>query len=151
MNSEELRQSYGYGYGVVADQRKSRKTPFEMVHEFHRTYGQPVGESPQMLSEARANLRWELIHEEYLEVAEALDNNDLINLVKELADLIYVVNGFAVELGVNLDDVVEEVHRSNMSKLGADGKPIYREDGKVLKGPDYFEADIETVIGTVSE
>lgn len=162
MDSEELRESYGrgwpkteeaaYGYAEVylrdrVNILEKRKTAFEMVKEFHETYGQPVGDEPKMLTTNRVDLRLDLIDEEVLEVKDAIDNFDLVNLAKELADLIYVVNGFAVELGIDLDAVVTEVHRSNMSKLGADGKPIYREDGKVLKGPDYFEADVETVLG----
>jgi predicted HAD superfamily Cof-like phosphohydrolase len=120
-----------------------------MVKEFHETYGMPVGEALQAIPDERMELRWRLIHEEYLEVSAEIDNvlgdhspEALHKLLKELADLVYVIEGFAVELGVDLDKVFEEVHRSNMSKLGADGKPIYREDGKVLKGPHYTEADI---------
>lgn len=122
-------------------------TPFQMVKQFHETYGQPVGDSPQFVLGDRLDLRLALIDEEYEEVTDAIEADDLVNFAKELADLIYVVNGFAVEAGIDLDAVVAEVHRSNMSKLDADGKPIYREDGKVLKGPHYFEADVASVLG----
>lgn len=122
-------------------------TAFESVREFHQTYGQPVGDRPGFLDNERMSLRKKLIEEEYDEFLEAVEDGDLVNAFKELADLIYVVNGVAVEMGGNLDDVFEEVHRSNMSKLGSDGKPIYRQDGKVLKGPNYTEADIKSVLG----
>lgn len=122
-------------------------TAFESVREFHQTYGQPVGDRPGFLDNERMSLRKKLIEEEYDEFLEAVEDGDLVNAFKELADLIYVVNGVAVEMGGNLDDVFKEVHRSNMSKLGSDGKPIYRQDGKVLKGPNYTEADIKSVLG----
>lgn len=154
MNSEELRESYGYGVNVMTEDgvvryahKAKKKTAFEMVKEFHKTYGHPVADEPQFVEGDRLDLRLSLIEEEYKEVLEAIENGDLVNFAKELADLIYVVNGFALEAGIPLDAVVEEVHRSNMSKLGADGKPIYREDGKVLKGPNYTEADVAKVLG----
>lgn len=121
--------------------------PSEMVREFHETYGQPVGSSPRFLTEERMSLRKRLIEEEYQEFLEAVEEGDLVNAFKELADLIYVVEGTAVEMGGSLNDVIGEVHDSNMSKLGSDGKPIYRSDGKVLKGPNYREADIAAVLG----
>lgn len=122
-------------------------TPLEMVKQFHSALGQPIGESPHLPSEDRELLRLSLLNEEYGEVMEALRNRDLSNLAKELADLVYVTYGFAIEAGIDLDSVLEEVHRSNMSKMGADGKPIYRADGKVLKGPNYFEADVDSILG----
>lgn len=122
------------------------RTPFEKVKEFHYKFGHPIGSVPNIPSESRLALRTGLIEEEYDEVLEAIANKDIVNLAKELADLIYVVNGFAIEAGIDLDSVFSEVHRSNMSKLGQDGKPIYREDGKVLKGPAYFEPDVADVL-----
>lgn len=120
---------------------------FENVREFHETYGQPVGKNPQFLSEDRMALRKRLIEEEYAEFLEAVEEGDLANAGKELADLIYVVQGTAVEMGINLDWVMKEVHNSNMSKLDENGKPIYREDGKVLKGKNYFEPNVKAVLG----
>lgn len=121
--------------------------PTDMVREFHEATGSPVGDRPKMVDDHRTQLRIELIKEEVSEVLEAVNNNDLENLAKELADLLYVTYGWAVEAGINLDAVFEEVHRSNMSKLGPDGKAIYRDDGKVLKGPNYFEANVAAVLG----
>lgn len=122
-------------------------TPYEMVKEFHKTYGQPVGEAPNFLSEDRMDLRKSLIEEEYQEFLEAVRDGDLVNAFKELADLVYVVEGTAVEMGGNLDEVIYSVHESNMSKLDNDGNPIYREDGKVLKGENYREPDVASTLG----
>ena len=121
-------------------------TPYQKVREFHQAYGMPVGEYPQDLSDNRKTLRKVLIDEEREEVFEAMDEKDLAHTAKELADLLYVTYGTAVEMGIDLDAVFDEVHRSNMSKLGEDGRPIYRHDGKVLKGPNYREADVESVL-----
>lgn len=117
-------------------------TPFQMVKEFHEKFGMPVGNKPKLLKKNREKLRMNLITEEYKELKRAVKRGDLVKIMDGLADIQYVVNGMAVELGVDLDDVFAEVHRSNMSKLGADGKPIYRKDGKVLKGPSFSEPDI---------
>lgn len=147
MNSEELREAFSYYLPQVFS--PSVRTPGEMVREFHETYGQPVGEvgSPMWLTKEREALRLSLIEEEYLdELRPAVKNADMIETVDALADLVYVIYGFAVELGVDLDEVIAEVHRSNMSKLDAEGNPIYREDGKVLKGPNFSEPDIADVI-----
>lgn len=122
-------------------------TPYTKVKEFHETYGQPVGDKPQFLTEDRMALRKRLIEEEYAEFLEAVEEGDLVNAFKELADLIYVVEGTIVEMGGDGDAVFNEVHRSNMSKLDENGKAIFREDGKVLKGPYYFEADVASVLG----
>lgn len=148
MNSEELQASYGnLGDRLLEMMLADIRTPFEKVREFHEVFGHPIADKPQFVEGERLDLRLALIEEEYREVLEAIENDDLANFAKELADLIYVVNGFALEAGIDLDKVFAEVHRSNMSKLGADGKPIYREDGKVLKGPNYSEADVESVLG----
>ena len=120
------------------------------VREFHEAFGLPVSERPRIPSVKEINLRAKLIKEEYKEAMYALrvahyHSNDelgaLVDLAKELADLRYVVEGTAETFGIPLDEVYEIVHQSNMSKLGSDGKPIHREDGKVLKGPDYFPAE----------
>lgn len=126
--------------------RKKNLSPFEMVKEFHVTYGLPVAESPAHPSPDRIKLRRELISEEYWEYDRAVEKGDLINLAQELADILYVVYGAALEYGIPLDEVVKEVHRANMSKLDKDGSVIRREDGKVLKGPKYKAPDIESIL-----
>lgn len=126
--------------------RKMPKTPYECVKQFHETYGLPVVETPSHPSSDRIKLRRDLISEEYWEYDRAVEKGDLINLAQELADIIYVVYGAALEYGIPLDEVVKEVHRANMSKLDNDGSVLRREDGKVLKGPRYKAPDIESIL-----
>jgi predicted HAD superfamily Cof-like phosphohydrolase len=111
------------------------------VKEFHEAFGVPVHTEPG-IREHRAALRHALILEEFEEFDEALTNNDIVEVADALADLIYVIYGTAHEFGIPLDEILAEVHASNMSKLGEDGKPIHREDGKVLKGPGFFRPNI---------
>ena len=124
-------------------------TNFEMVKEFHRVYGQELNEK---LNQDAINkfkyLRLDLIKEEFTEIQKEFwpSRVDPVNLAKELTDLLYVVYGAGATFGIDLDKCFAEVHRSNMSKLGEDGKPIYREDGKVLKGPNYKPADLTTIV-----
>lgn len=117
---------------------------FEKVREFNGAFGQPTGDTP--MTPERMALRIELIREEFKEVLEEaqqpLAHIDHPALMKELADLLVVTYGMGVELGYPMDEAFNLVHASNMSKLGEDGKPIYREDGKVLKGPNYKKADL---------
>jgi NTP pyrophosphatase (non-canonical NTP hydrolase) len=115
------------------------KTPLEMVTQFARTYKQSVN-LPWMKDTRHDLLRLMLVKEEYAEVLSATDEE---NLIKELADLVYVTYGYAATFGWNLDEAVRRVHASNMSKLDEDGQPIFREDGKVLKGPNYKEPYLE--------
>ena len=110
----------------------------QQVREFHETYDQPIRVVPTINVPER-KLRLDLILEEVKELQEALEANDIVEVADALGDIAYVVYGAALTFGIPLDEVVDEIHRSNLSKLGADGKPIYREsDRKVLKGPDYF-------------
>lgn len=118
------------------------KTPLDMVRHFANTYGQSMNHVWEKGSD-KDMLRWNLIKEEYEEVMDAITPD---NLLKELADLVYVTYGFAATFGWNLDEAVRRVHASNMSKLGEDGKPIYREDGKVLKGPHYEAPDLNDLV-----
>ena len=118
------------------------KSPLDMVKHFARTYGQTMGHS-FMKGSDKALLRQNLIEEEFQEVIEAEDPAELL---KELADLVYVTYGYAATFGWNLDEAVRRVHASNMSKLDDDGKPIYREDGKVLKGPHYEAPDLTDLV-----
>lgn len=122
------------------------KTPVDMVREFHTTYDLPIADKPGHPSTDRIKLRRDLISEEYWEYDEGVNKEDLLNIAKELADIIYVVYGAALEYGIPLDEVVAAVHESNMSKLDVDGSVIRREDGKVLKGPNYKEPDIESIL-----
>jgi len=118
------------------------------VRAFHEIYGLPIKDAPD-LSDANTNaLRVELLREELAELKEALDNNDLVEVLDALTDLQYVLDGAYLSLGFHLlkDPAFAEVQRSNMSKLGADGKPIRREsDGKILKGPNYSAPDLRAV------
>lgn len=115
------------------------------VQQFHETYGQTVNEFPCIPHPNDAELRISLMTEELLgegELAESIRKQDLIGIADGLADLLYVVFGTAVTYGIEIESIFNEVHSSNMSKLGADGKPIYRDDGKVLKGPNFFLPNI---------
>jgi len=118
------------------------KSPLDMVQHFANVYGQTMGHSWEKGSD-KDLLRCNLIEEEYEEV---LDANEPAHLLKELADLVYVTYGFAATFGWDLDEAVRRVHASNMSKLGDDGQPIYREDGKVLKGPHYEAPDLNDLV-----
>jgi predicted HAD superfamily Cof-like phosphohydrolase len=131
-----------------------------LVREFHEAFDNPHPDAPTPPDQALVALRRRLIAEECKEVLAELDALRtaksvseqfcvMRKLLKELVDLRYVVDGCAVSLGLPIDEAFEEVHRSNMSKLGPDGKPILREDGKVMKGPNYIEADMEQFVPEV--
>ena len=125
------------------------KSTIEQVQEFHETYGLPVEADQTTGSDQTKELRINLLQEELDELKEALDNDDLVETLDALIDLQYVLDGAFLSFG--MQDVKEsafnEVHRSNMSKLGEDGKPIRREgDGKVMKGPNYFKPDMTQFI-----
>jgi predicted HAD superfamily Cof-like phosphohydrolase len=118
----------------------------ELVAEFMTTYGQTIRTNP-VLDVPERQLRFDLIKEEFEELEKAQSEDDFIEVVDAWADLVYVIYGAALAHGVDLDAVLAEVQRSNMSKLGEDGKPIYREsDGKVLKGPNFFTPDVSKVL-----
>lgn len=119
---------------------------FEKVKEFHRAFGHLIGDEPGWIPGDKEAMHLKLIAEEAKEVNDAVEDFDFVNLAQELADLLYVTYSFAIALGIDIDEVFSAVHNSNMSKLGEDGKPIYREDGKVLKGPNYTPPDIEAVL-----
>ena len=119
-----------------------KRTHYEMVKEFHEAFGVTNQEKPGFPDERTRSLWIDLIDEEFNELIDAENDGDLVAVADALADLDYVINGMALQYGINLDDCFAEVHRSNMSKLGEDGKPIYREDGKVLKGPNYFKPNL---------
>ncbi len=122
------------------------KTQYEKVRDFHNIYNAHIEEKPTLPKEDIRKLRFALLEEEWQEYVEAEKENDIVGIADALADMIYIINGTAVSYGIPLDEVFSEVHNSNMSKLGEDGKPILREDGKVLKGPNYFRPNIKGII-----
>ena len=117
-------------------------TNFEKVGQFMTTFGQEVKTKPGLSSEKINKLRISLINEELEEFKEAIRNNDLKEAADALTDILYVTYGAGHAFGINLDKCFDEVQRSNMSKLDEDGKPIYNELGKVMKGPKYFKPDL---------
>ncbi len=118
------------------------------LREFHRAYGLPAADEPTAaVSAEQATLRQDLIDEEVDELRAASAAGDLVEVADALADIVYVAYGTALVYGIDLDAVLDEVHASNMTKLGADGRPVRRADGKVLKGPDYRPPDIARVLG----
>ena len=125
----------------------SNGTNFELVGDFMEAFGQDVLNEPEWPTFSTRELRLELIREEYEELEEAIENKDMIGVADALTDLLYVVYGAGHAFGIDLDTCFDEVHSSNMSKLGENGRPLYREDGKVLKGPNYFEPNISFVLG----
>ena len=167
MNSEEMQKAYTDNVGerildlILADIRNS----YERVREFHEVFGHPVADEPTTIDGGRARLRLALIFEEFIELVEAsgfdtteleelfskgftpVGQADIVGIADALGDLDYVVNGAALEHGIDLPKITAEIHRSNMTKLGPEGKPIYREDGKVLKGEGYEPPQLEPLLG----
>ena len=130
------------------------KTTLEQVQEFHETYGLPVKSVPDISDEKTNKLRINLIAEELEELQEALEEGDLVETLDALIDLQYVLDGAFLSFGMGhlKTPAFNEVHSSNMSKLGEDGKPIVRpEDGKILKGPNYFKPDVSQFINKKEE
>ena len=121
-------------------------TNFEKVGLFMKTFGQEIKNKPELSTKKINALRISLIEEELEELKDAIKNNDLKEAVDALTDILYVTYGAGHAFGVNLDKCFDEVQRSNMSKLGKDGKPIYNESGKVMKGPNYFKPDLSKFI-----
>ena len=121
-------------------------TNFEKVGVFMKTFGQDVKQSSSFGSEKINALRVSLIKEELGELIEAMNKKDLVEVADALTDILYVTYGAGHAFGINLDDCFEEVQNSNMSKLNKDGKPIYNDKGKVMKGPNYFKPDLSKYI-----
>ena len=117
-------------------------TNFEKVGLFMSTFGQEVKKKSELSSEKINSLRLSLIQEELDELTKAINENDILEVADALTDILYVTYGAGHAFGVDLDKCFDEVQRSNMSKLGEDGKPIYNESGKVMKGPNYFKPDL---------
>lgn len=132
---------------LLEEVRNAMYTNFDKVRIFMEVMGQEVKEKPEFPSQDIIDLRLRLIEEEVAELRAGVEAGDMVNVAKELTDILYVVYGMGHSLGINLDACFEEVQQSNMSKLDDNGNPILREsDGKVMKGPNYFEPDIESVI-----
>ncbi len=121
-------------------------TNFDKVGIFMKTFGQEVKDKPSLSTEKINQLRISLIKEELDELSEAIQNKNLLEIADALTDILYVTYGAGHAFGINLDNCFEEVQNSNMSKLDKNGKPIYNEQGKVMKGPNYFKPDLKKFI-----
>ena len=121
-------------------------TNFNKVGAFMKTFGQEVKTKPSFSTDKINKLRLDLIKEELSELTEAMNNKDLLEVADALTDILYVTYGAGHAFGINLDKCFEEVQNSNMSKLDENGKPIYNEHGKVMKGPNYFKPDLSKFV-----
>ena len=119
---------------------------FERVKKFMETFGQEIKEKASFPNDKITSLRYELIKEELDEFKEAIDKKDIKEVADALTDILYVTYGAGHAFGIDLDKCFEEVQNSNMSKLGDDGKPIYNENGKVMKGPNYFKPNLSKFV-----
>ncbi len=117
-------------------------TNFEKVGIFMKTFGQEVKTKAELSNNKINELRISLINEELEELKKAIEDNDILEVADALTDILYVAYGAGHAFGIDLDKCFNEVQESNMSKLGPDGKPIYNESGKVMKGPNYFKPDL---------
>ena len=121
-------------------------TNFDKVGTFMKTFGQEVKTKPSFSTDKINKLRLDLIKEELSELTEAMNNKDLLEVADALTDILYVTYGAGHAFGINLDKCFEEVQNSNMSKLDENGKPIYNEHGKVMKGPKYFKPNLSKFV-----
>ena len=121
-------------------------TNFEKVGIFMKTFGQEVKTTSELAEDKINKLRVSLIEEELDELKAAIKDNDIKEVADALTDILYVTYGAGHAFGINLDECFKEVQKSNMSKLGKDGKPIYNKDGKVMKGPNFFKPDLKKLL-----
>ncbi len=121
-------------------------TNFQKVKTFMQTFGQEVKLIPSFSTEKINDLRYSLIQEELDELKQAIENKDLLEVADALTDILYVTYGAGHAFGIDLDKCFEEVQNSNMSKLGSNGKPIYNDAGKVMKGPNFFKPDLSKFV-----
>jgi len=121
-------------------------TNFNKVGTFMKTFGQEVKTKPSFSTDKINKLRLDLIREELTELTDAMNNKDLLEVADALTDILYVTYGAGHAFGINLDKCFDEVQNSNMSKLDDNGKPIYNEHGKVMKGPNYFKPDLSKFV-----
>lgn len=126
--------------------KDAMKTNFDLAKEFMEAFGQSVLHYPSLQDEKTRKLRLSLIQEEVQELEGALEKHDIVEIADALTDILYVVYGAGHALGIDLDSCYREVHRSNMSKLDSNGQPIYREDGKVLKGENYSPPNLIRIV-----
>ena len=119
---------------------------FNSVKKFMQIFGQEIKDKAAFPSDKIVKLRYDLITEELAELKEAIDQKDLKEVADALTDILYVTYGAGHSFGVKLDECFDEVQRSNMSKLGEDGKPIYNDSGKVMKGPNYFAPNLKKIV-----
>ena len=119
---------------------------FERVKKFMKTFGLEIKEKAEFPNNKITTLRYDLIKEELSELKEAIDKKDIKEVADALTDILYVTYGAGHAFGIDLDKCFEEVQNSNMSKLGKDGKPIYNEQGKVMKGPNYFKPNLNKFV-----
>ena len=133
--------------GSVSDSRERLIYIAAAIAEFHKAFNLPMRLLPGTdIDHSLARLRVALLEEEVSEFVSASEKGDLVGIADALADIVYVIYGTALTYGIDLDPVLREVHRSNMSKLGSDGEPLIRDDGKVLKSEQYFPPDIASVL-----
>jgi predicted HAD superfamily Cof-like phosphohydrolase len=123
-----------------------RESPWRFVRQFHEVFGLLHPDRPALLPAEVGRHRQLLLEEEAAEVGEAVRGGERHEIAHELADVVYVAYGTAISYGIDLDEVLAEVHRANMSKLGPDGQPILRADGKVQKGPGFRPADVAAIV-----
>jgi len=124
------------------------KQQLEKVKQFHEAFLQSNAEAPTLVDVDVYNLRYRLMEEETKEYVEACAEGDIVGIADALGDQLYILCGTILKHGLQhkIEEVFHEIHVSNMSKLGADGKPVFREDGKILKGPGYFQPDIKKIL-----
>ena len=124
------------------------KNYIEKVEEFQKIYSQPIANEVTLISKDRLNLRFELMMEENEEYLEAALDGDMVEIADALGDMLYILCGTIIEHGMQhkIENVFNEIHRSNKSKLGEDGKPVYRADGKVIKGKNYFTPRLKAIL-----
>ena len=124
------------------------KKQIEAVELFHKVFKAPIGDKPKLIGKERGLLRWNLMEEENTEYLEAVNEEDFTEVADALGDMLYILCGTIIEHGMQskIEEVFNEIQRSNMSKLGNDGKPIFREDGKILKGKNYSKPDFSKII-----
>lgn len=134
------------GKWVDAPVRQRSLTSFQQVKHFHTVFDAPVGKRPGIITTDRQALRWKLLHEELAELANAEDAKDIVGIADGIGDCLVILLGTAVEYGIDMDAVLTEIYRSNMSKLDEKGLPIFREDGKILKGPNFSKPDLKRVL-----